>query len=231
MTRFIRVGQSNASLVSRMERKSVFVRPHLDDNGYIQNAGLKFRPIAALENGTIDGPHAIILHRTFSSTAASTLASFGRGIGTHFLVAKDGTIYQCASLKQKTAHVGPIRSRCLVEGTCSAQEAVKIRSYGAMAGHRHEKVKPYPARYPMNEDSIGIETVAMYLETTKQWEPATGAQRKAISSLVKLLQSMYSLTDADVYEHDQISRKTEGEGAGLYDGPGGVPARFPPPFF
>lgn len=83
----------------------------------------------------------------------------------------------------------------------------------------------------MNEDSVGIETVAMYFDKSKRWEAATGPQRQAISSLVQLLQSLYSLTDADVYEHDQISRKTEGEGADLYDGARGVPARFPPSFF
>lgn len=232
MSKFVRVGQSAASPASITQRREVVVDPYVDERGYIQNAGLTFQPIVELERGAIDGPRAIILHRTFSSTASGTMTSFRQQrIGTHFLVEKDGTIYQCASLKKKTAHVGPIHSRCLKEGTCPPEETKSLSRMGPKQGHDHEKTKPYPSRYPMNEDSVGIETVAMYSPTTKQWDAATSQQRESISKLVKLLQSLFSLTDSDVYEHDKISRKTEGEGADLYDGTGSVPTRFPPPFF
>ena len=199
--------------------------------GYIEGAGLIHNPVSALERGELNGPHAIVLHRTVSSTASSTIAAFERGVGTHFVIDKDGTIYQTASLGKKTAHVGPIRSRCFEENTCSPTEAARIRRYSPKQGHDHEKTKHYPERYPMNEDSVGIEVVAMYHQETEQWDAPTPAQKEAISRLVSLLQSNYSMTDADVYEHDKISRKTAGEGAGLYDGNDRVPARFPPPFF
>lgn len=231
MSLFVRVGEGTTSIVSNTQRARIVARPYVDARGYIQNAAITFHPVPLLERGPLEGPLAIVLHRTVSSTASSTLNAFQRGVGTHFLIAKDGTIYQCASLERKTAHVGPIRARCLEDGSCDASEAAAVARMSPMAGHRHEKVKPYPRRFPMNEDSVGIETVAMYFEDREEWEAPTEAQRRSITALVQLLQRLYSLTDEDVYEHERISRKTAGEGAGLYDGTERLPARFPPPAF
>ena len=97
--------------------------------------------------------------------------------------------------------------------------------------HNRARVNPYPDRFPINEDSVGIEVVAMYAEATRRWHPPTPEQSESIALLARILKTQYSLTDADIYEHDRISRKTAGEGAGLYDGADGLPVRFPPPFF
>ena len=235
MPRFVHVGQSLTSKVTNTTRKTVSVPVYVDEQGYVQNAGFVFKPIRALEHGALQGPRAIVLHRTVSSTARSSLNAFARGIGTHFLVDKDGTIYQTASLIQKTYHVGPIRSRCFEEGTCDAAEQSAVESLARRQAyremHNREKAKPYPDRFPMNEDSVGIEVVAMYTEATRQWDPPTPGQSEAISLLARILKTQYSLTDADIYEHDRISRKTAGKGAGLYDSTDGVPVRFPPPVF
>jgi N-acetyl-anhydromuramyl-L-alanine amidase AmpD len=50
----------------------------------------------------------IIVHQTGSPTARSTLNGYGvaRANGAHFLIDKDGTIYQTASVLKQTAHVG-----------------------------------------------------------------------------------------------------------------------------
>ncbi|MDH5823552.1 N-acetylmuramoyl-L-alanine amidase [Luteimonas sp. RD2P54] len=85
------------------------------------------QPIAALEKGAISGPVAVVLHRTVSAAPVSALAPLSGDIGTHFLIDKDGTTYQTASLRKYTAHVGPIKSRCLAEGTCEAEEAKRLR--------------------------------------------------------------------------------------------------------
>jgi len=206
---------------------------YVDADGYIQGAGITKHEVAALEKGTLTGPEAIVLHRTDSSTAEGALTSFGRGIGTHFLVDKDGTIYQTASLSQKTAHIGKIKSRCYEEGACSAGEAATIKKMGFSPTriYHHEQVKAYPNRYPMNEDSVGIETVALHLKSG--WEAPTAAQSASIERLIGILQDQYGLSDNDVYEHDKISYKTSGEGAGLFtsddiDVPL-VPIRLPPP--
>lgn len=217
MTKYLRLGQYPATPVSNTQRKEILVKAYVDDKGYIQNAGLTFKPVTALEKGSLVSPKAAVMHRTDSSTASSTLSAFQRGLGTHFLIDKDGTIYQAASLFKQTAHVGPIKIRCLDEGTCPPSEAKKLIRLGPKQGHMHEKNKAYPARYPINEDSVGIEVVAKNLGGDFKWEAPTAAQSESISMLVRILKEQYELTDSDIYEHDKISRKTRGEGAGLYD--------------
>ena len=194
MPGFVHVGQSLTSKVTNTTRKTVSVPVYVDEQGYVQNAGFVFKPIRALEHGALQGPRAIVLHRTVSSTARSSL-----------------------------------------KGSCDAAEQSAVESLARRQAyremHNREKAKPYPDRFPMNEDSVGIEVVAMYTEATRQWDPPTPGQSEAISLLARILKTQYSLTDADIYEHDRISRKTAGEGAGLYDSTDGVPVRFPPPVF
>ena len=194
MPRFVHVGQSLTSKVTNTTRKTVSVPVYVDEQGYVQNAGFVFKPIRALEHGALQGPRAIVLHRTVSSSARSSL-----------------------------------------KGSCDAAEQSAVESLARRQAyremHNREKAKPYPDRFPMNEDSVGIEVVAMYTEATRQWDPPTPGQSEAISLLARILKTQYSLTDADIYEHDRISRKTAGEGAGLYDSTDGVPVRFPPPVF
>src|ERR1035437_8490823 len=51
------------------------------------------------------------------ANAQSALSSYNNpsANGTHFLIDKDGTIYQTASVFQQTWHVGKLRSRCRSE--------------------------------------------------------------------------------------------------------------------
>ncbi|MEN1960063.1 N-acetylmuramoyl-L-alanine amidase [Luteimonas sp. MJ246] len=90
---------------------------------------------------------------------------------------------------------------------------------------RIESGRPYPERYPGNADSIGIEAVGRYHPATQRWDEPTPEQAAAINRLMESLQRNFGQTDEDVYEHDAISRKTPGEGAGLYApaAPGVVP--------
>lgn len=215
--RVISIAQATTSPASQVQRKVVSVKVYVDEKGYVQNAGFVLKPIAALEKGTMDGPKAVVLHRTDSGGIASPLKSFESGIGTHFIVDKDGTVYQAASLLKKTAHVGKIKSRCFDSGSCPVDEMKKIKSWGWAPAkvYAHEKSKDYPARYPMNEDSVGIETVADH--DGKSWEAPTPVQARAIQSIIQIIKREYGLDNADIYEHDRISYKTPGEGAGLFD--------------
>ncbi|MEN1929675.1 N-acetylmuramoyl-L-alanine amidase [Luteimonas sp. MJ250] len=226
MKKYHEVGQSTTSQVDNTQRKEVEVEVYIGENGYVQNAGFTIKPIAALEKGKMDGPKAIVLHRTEGASVQSALDSAGTGIGTHFYVDKDGTVYQTASLLKHTYHVGKIKSRCMVDGTCPADETRQITGWGWSPSkvHNHEKVKAYPARYPMNTDSVGIETVSRCVKNcgpkdkgVPEWEPPTAEQKSSIATIVGILKKEYGLTSADIHEHDLISYKTAGEGAGLYD--------------
>ena len=76
--------------------------------------------------------------------------------------------------------------------------------------------------------SVGIETVSRCIRNcgagdkgVPEWESPTAEQTRSIANLIRILKSAYGIGDADIYEHDLISYKTAGEGAGLWVGPGG----------
>ena len=198
--------------------------PAGDAGGYLTEPGIVRKSIPALEHGTLGGIDAIVLHRTEGATAQSAFNAFESGTGTHFLIDKDGTIYQTASLDQKTHHVGKIKSRCMEEGTCSAEEKQTIEDMGWAPArlNAHEAAKPYPERFPNSSDSVGIEVVGRYNEATKTWDEPTEAQKASIARLVGVLQNTYGLHNDDVYAHDKISYKTPGEGQGLWQPPAAV---------
>lgn len=177
--------------------------------------------VSKLEKGNLPTVNAIVLHRTGGATMASAITAFkSSGVGTHYIIDKDGTIKQTASTGKYTYHVGKIRARCMAEGTCSEEEAKKIKGFGWSPKkiHDNEKTKKYPDRYPMNTDSIGIEVVGKYNTAAKIWDQATPQQKTSINFLIKKLKKTYNLTDRDIYEHDKISYKTAGEGSDLYSG-------------
>jgi hypothetical protein len=194
-------------------------------DGFLTDQNITQTRIAALEGGNLNAVNGIVLHRTAGSTAAGTLGHW-RGQanpnGTHFLIDRDGTIHQTASLNQTTSHIGRIRSRGEEEGTLTPEERTQLANTRAAPGndfqavHRLESGKPYPQRYPTNGDSVGIEVVATYNETTKRWQDPSPQQVESIRRLVGILQTNYGLNDRDIYEHDKISYKAQGEGAGLY---------------
>jgi len=77
-----------------------------DDNGMVTDSRVTKNRIKKLEKEPMSRVNSIILHRTVSSSANSTLSSFSsRGIGTHFLVGKDGKIFNTASLNNATHHI------------------------------------------------------------------------------------------------------------------------------
>ena len=194
--------------------------PSLVKDGFFDDPAIIRKPVSELteKKGALVDHHAIVMHRTAGNSAASALSAFKSGIGAHFIIDKDGSIYQTASLDKQVSHVGKIKSRCDEEGTCSVNEQKVIDAMGWAPGriHDHESRKTYPDRYPLNADSVGIEVVGNYNDTTKVWDAPTAEQKTSISKLTSMLKNEFSLNDKDIYQHDIISYKTKGEGAGLY---------------
>ena len=198
-------------------------------DGFLTDPGITRTPVAGVEHGAMPQVNGIVLHRTESSTASSTLNSWRSrtdGVGAHFLIDRDGTIHQVASVDRQAWHVGPVRSRGEVEGTITPEDQREVDAArggraewtgtAARAVGRLEATRPYPERYPTNGDSVGIEVVGRYNAGTQTWDAPTPEQTASIRSLVGSLQTNFGLNDNDVYQHDVISRKTPGEGAGLY---------------
>lgn len=223
----------------------------IDDAGYLTEPGIVRSPISRIAHASMLQVNGVVLHRTESSTAASTLSTWRTreaGTGAHFLIDRDGTIHQTVSIDRQAWHVGAIRSRGEVEATITNEDQreldaarngqVEWRGTAVRAVSRVESTRPYPERYPTNADSIGIEVVGRYRPATQDWEPASPEQLAALQRLMGSLKRNLGITDEDVYQHDAISRKTPGEGAGLYPpappdlvpadhGPGRVPVAAP----
>lgn len=204
------------------QSKSIgLINEQLGDLPFVSDPEITKDIISKIEQGSITTVNAVVLHRTGGASMASAIATFkSSAIGTHFIIDKDGTIKQTANTDKYTYHIGKVRARCMEEGTCSAEEAKKIKDFGWSPDkiHTNEKTKNYPDRYPINTDSLGIEVVGKYSKSTKSWDQATAQQKKSINFLIKKLQKTYNLTDRDIYEHDKISYKTAGEGGDLYSG-------------
>ncbi len=128
--------------------------------GLILSKNIINKTYSSIKHGNLKSVNAIVLHRTDSSTAKTTLASYHKGqkTGAHFLINKEGKIYQAASMTKSCWHVGKIRSKCTEETSCTKNETKKIKallfqkntSYGKRIANlsNHEATKRYPERYP-----------------------------------------------------------------------------------
>jgi N-acetyl-anhydromuramyl-L-alanine amidase AmpD len=170
-----------------------------------------------IEKGTMARVNGIIVHQTGGATADSALNNYNNGAeGAHFLIDKDGTIYQTARVTQQCWHVGKINSKCYQLKTCTPAEVKTIDALLHQKGlpyktrllnvHRHEMAKPYPDRYPSNEDSIGIEMVSIASPKTG-YESVTIAQNDALRWLVSTLERLLPLPPSNVFRHPTVSQK------------------------
>lgn len=193
----------------------------IDFEGMIKHVHVFLRRFRVIEHGTLDGVKAIVVHQTDSPTAESTFNAYlSGGNGAHFLIDKDGRIYQTASLLKRCYHVGRlIKSRCLelTPNSCSDPNLAKIKALGWSARineiDRIERQKPYPNRFPVNSDSLGIELVGRHIDD-KSFEMVTSAQNASLRWLLDALYDSFSIGADDTFRHPAISYKNPGEAAG-----------------
>ncbi|MDD3482819.1 peptidoglycan recognition family protein [Azovibrio restrictus] len=190
----------------------------IDKMGKVLHPMVKDSISSHIEQGAMPVVKGIIVHQTDSSTASGTLSSYANpnANGAHFLIDKDGTIYQTASVFKKTYHVGRLRSRCLAEMTCEPAELKIAQKWDVAGTHKREMKKAVPERYPSNSDSIGIELVGKaYPVADKKappvFEAATPEQNSALKWLVRELRETLSVPLTEVYRHPVVSYKTPSE--------------------
>ena len=162
----------------------------------------------------------IVVHQTGSSTAQSTLNSYARPAnGAHFLIDKDGTIYQTASLLERTFHVGKLRARCVARSSCSPTETQALLTMSPTARNRHEMKKRVPDRYPSNDDSIGIELVGQAFPLNepnsdkRTYEAVTTQQNASLKWLVNNLAMQLGVPMTEIFRHPTVSQKNVSEAA------------------
>lgn len=190
----------------------------IDDKGVISNPRIINSISPYIEHGPMPVVQGIIVHQTDSSTASSSLNSYSNPTanGAHFLIDKDGTIYQTASVYKSTWHVGKLRSRCLAEMTCEPAELKLAQKWDPNGTHRREKVKSVPNRFPSNDDSIGIELVGKAFpnpakKPPKVYEAVTPEQNASLKWLVGELRDALNVPLTEIYRHPVVSHKTDSE--------------------
>jgi N-acetyl-anhydromuramyl-L-alanine amidase AmpD len=184
----------------------------LDKDGMVQDPRVRAARQATIERGDMAKVNGIIVHQTGGSTAASSLSSYKNAgaSGAHFLIDRDGTVYQTASMFKKTWHVGKLKARCLVEQRCTPVELAALKKFNPTAENLQEKAKQVPDRYPSNDDSVGIELVGKVL-ANGVYDAVTADQNTSLRWLVSEIQTTLGAAVTEVFRHPEVSRKNPSE--------------------
>ncbi|MGZ8315811.1 MAG: peptidoglycan recognition protein family protein [Telluria sp.] len=192
----------------------------IDKHGHIFDSRIKLAMSPHIERGPLVRVRGIIVHQTGAASSRSSLNSYAnpKANGAHFLIDRDGTVYQTASVLKQTWHVGSLRSRCIAEYRCTKVEMKSFSKFNPKAEHRKEMAKSVPGRYPANEDSIGIEIVGA-VKTPNGAPPAekgtyesvNQAQNDSLRWLVSALAMTFSVPMTEVFRHPVVSRKNPTE--------------------
>lgn len=190
----------------------------INKDGMLIDSRINRRRFPSIEHGMLSGVHAIVVHQTDAPTAQHTFNGYkAGGNGAHFLIEKNGLIYQTASIHKRCYHVGRlIKSKCLTvnKNSCNSSNMAKILAMSWVnqikALDAHERAKSYPHRYPINSDSIGIEIVGKHIDK-KTYQIITAQQNMSLQWLISELYNHFSLTSSDVYKHPEVSYKNPGE--------------------
>ncbi|MBK4727573.1 MULTISPECIES: peptidoglycan recognition protein family protein [Erwiniaceae] len=190
----------------------------VDKNGLVDATRISVKRFRTIERGDMDKVNGIVVHQTGGSTAESAFNSYqsAGANGAHFLIDKEGKIYQTASLFKVTNHVGNIRSRCYMEKKCTPSEISTIRPFlnkYKKLSHLEQK-KSYPERYPANFDSLGIEVVGKPVSGEGEnaiYETVNDAQNSALKWLVYELSDTLKISMSEVFRHPEVSYKVKTE--------------------
>lgn len=189
----------------------------ISKEGIIDSERVKVKRFTGLERTPMPKVNGIVVHQTNTKDTSSTFNSYlSKGAnGAHFLIDKDGTIYQTASVYKRTNHVGRLQSRCLATKKCTPAEFAfvngleKKRAVKPLSLHEHKK--PFPDRYPTNSDSIGIEIVGMFDDVKKVYEQVNPSQNDSLAWLVRELAETLGVSMQEIYRHPAVARKMESE--------------------
>lgn len=190
----------------------------VDKNGLVDATRIIVKRFRTIERGDMDKVNGIVVHQTSSPTASSTFNSYQNSgaNGAHFLIDKDGGIYQTASLYKMTMHVGRMKSMCYITKKCNPTDLKEIqilekswRNYKIISDI--ERKKSFPNRFPANVDSIGIEIVGMAYdvdgEKDKVYEDVNENQNNSLKWLMSELVDTLKVSMSDIYRHPEIARK------------------------
>jgi len=195
----------------------------IDAKGHVINSKVTVRIFPHIERDKLTKVNGIIVHQTDAATAQSTFHSYmlANSNGAHFLIDKDGTIYQTAPIYKRTNHVGKIKARCVLENSCSPTDIEALKTYNPTAENSREQQKAYHDRFPTNSDSIGIELVGRSFADPKDlknsskntFEAVTIKQNESLKWLITELSLTLCIFLTEVFRHPDVARKNKTEAA------------------
>lgn len=209
----------------------------IDEQGMIVSAHVRPRRFSQIERQPMTEVKGIIVHQTGADRASSSFSSYGnaKANGAHFLIDKDGIVYQTASVFKRTNHVGSLQARCLVEYSCKPAMFAKSKNFPKESAvdrmHEIEMLKATPSRYPSNVDSIGVEIAGrpylppgksapagasprqkeIYFNNNSVYESVNTAQNLSLRWLISELRQTLKIAESEVFRHPVVSRKNPTE--------------------
>ena len=192
----------------------------IDQQGQVVNKYVKVQRYSSIERGPMDSISGIVVHQTDGPTAESAFNSYRASTkGAHFLIDKDGIIYQTASIYKRANHVGKLKSRCVLESRCSPADQRLYARWNPPVMSRREHAKDAPDRFPSNADSIGIELVGQAFplpapgvkEEDRKYEQVTAAQNQSLKWLISELSLTLNLSPTEIFRHPVLSYKNKTE--------------------
>lgn len=188
-----------------------------DKEGWAVSDRIKVERRPNLRHGAMTVVSGIVVHQTGAPTAASTLNSYlsPGANGAHFLIDKDGAVYQTGSVLWRQWHVGKLQVRCVAEHRCTPEETKALKGLSYAATNAHEMTKAGPDRYPSNNDAIGVELVGASLGPggDAPYEAVTDAQNGSLAWLVGELRQHFQVPPDEVFRHPVVSYKDPNEAA------------------
>jgi N-acetyl-anhydromuramyl-L-alanine amidase AmpD len=221
-----------------LDSKYVKGELNIDAQGMVTgNVRITPRRMPAIERTPLKQILGIVVHQTDTIDERAVYNSYNspKANGAHFLIAKDGMIYQTASLSSRTNHAGKLKARCIAEHKCTPAELIKHKKTPSKdlpaVMNKMEMLKTVPSPYPSNLDSIGIEIVGkaslppgkkmpsgltalkqdIFIRQNAVYEPVNGQQQLALQYLIDELTSTLHIPKSEIHRHPEVSRKNPTE--------------------
>ncbi len=158
--------------------------------------------------------NGIVVHQTNSSTSGSTFAHYqsAGAHGAHFLIDKDGTIYQTASVYSAPTMLVGLNRAAWKPGKCAPAEfrdAQKIKGIKKLSAHEYKK-EPLGA-ISRQQRFNRIEIVGREIGKVEGYEAVNEAQNGSLRWLVRELVETLGVSMREVHKHPDISYKRPSE--------------------
>lgn len=146
----------------------------------------------------------LVIHFTAGATGLSSISwwrKINKGICAHFVIERDGTIYQCRPCNRTCGHAGSSRwtdpnTGITYYGLNSCSIGIELANGGDAYPEKFSKLVPTVASHKNGGD-------------TKRWETYPQAQLEACTALSKVLVARYNLDDVVGHEDIAPRRKVD----------------------